>query len=114
MSETTIQKSNTLSLNDYQIDAMGVRLPSASPEYAMLGLPAEVGELLGHVAKAIRDGRKMEHDLLIKKELGDCLWFIAAIAADYGYTLEDIASSNLYKLYGRRDRGVLQGSGDFR
>lgn len=104
----------SLSLNDYQIDAMSVRLESADDVYALYGFPAEMGELYGHLAKARRDGRKMEHDLLIKKELGDCLWFLAAIAADNGYTLEDVARSNLEKLFSRRDRGVLNGSGDFR
>ena len=104
----------TLSLNDYQVDAMSVRLESADSVYALYGFPAEVGELYGHLAKARRDGRKPEHDMLIKKVLGDCLWFIAAIAADHGYTLEDVARSNLEKLFSRRDRGVLNGSGDFR
>lgn len=104
----------SLSLNDYQAQAMGVRLPSANSEYALLGMVSEVGELFGHLAKAIRDGRKPEHDMLVKKELGDVAWFVAAIAADFGYTLEDVAQSNLNKLYSRKDRGTLQGSGDER
>jgi len=103
-----------MQLNDYQIDAMGVRLPSASPEYALQGLAAEVGELLGVTAKAIRDGKKLDHELMIKKELGDIFWFIAAIAQDNGYTLDDIALSNLHKLYARKEKGTLQGSGDHR
>ena len=103
-----------MTLNDYQIDAMGVRLPSASPEYALQGLVGEVGELLSLTAKAIRDGKKLDHELMIKKELGDVLWFVAAIAQDNGYTLDDIALSNLHKLYARRDKGTLQGSGDLR
>lgn len=114
MSNTEENPSKMLSLNDYQIDAMSVRLPSADGVYALYGFPAEVGELYGHLAKARRDGRKMEHDLLIKKELGDCLWFIAALAADYGYTLEDVARGNLEKLFSRQSRGTLMGSGDFR
>ena len=101
-------------LNEYQVQAAAVRLPSASPDYAILGLPGEVGELCSLVAKSIRDGRKLDHDQNIKKELGDCLWFIAAIAADHGLTLEDVARSNINKLYSRRDRNTLQGSGDNR
>lgn len=103
-----------MKLNDYQAEAMGFRLPSATPEYAVLNYPSEVGELCGHLAKAIRDGRKPEHDMLIKKELGDGLWSIAAIAADYGWTLEDVAASNINKLSQRKDNGTIQGSGDNR
>lgn len=104
----------TLSLNEYQVDAMSVRLETSDDRYALYNLVSEVGELFGHLAKARRDGRKPEHDMLIKKELGDALWSLAAISADYGYTLEDVARSNLEKLFSRRDRGVLNGSGDFR
>lgn len=46
--------------------------------------------------------------------LSDALWFLAAIAADSGFTLEEIAQSNINKLFSRRDRGTLQGSGDNR
>jgi NTP pyrophosphatase (non-canonical NTP hydrolase) len=101
-------------MNEYQIQAMDVRLGSATPEYAMLGLSGEVGELHSLVAKAIRDGRKFDYDQMVKKELGDCLWFIAAIAADHGFTLQEVADANITKLYSRRDRNVLQGSGDER
>jgi NTP pyrophosphatase (non-canonical NTP hydrolase) len=82
--------------------------------YAILNLPSEVGELCGHLAKAIRDGAKPEHQDLIKKELGDVLWSISAIAQDNAWTMEEVATANLDKLFSRRDRGVLQGSGDAR
>lgn len=101
-------------LNDYQAEAQSVRLLSAGPQYALLGLSGEVGELHSVVAKAIRDGRKYEYDQNIKKELGDVLWFIAAIAADHGFTLEEVAIANINKLKDRKDRGTLQGSGDDR
>lgn len=114
MSNNEERNSMPLSLNDYQVDAMEVRLPSANETYALYGMVGEIGELFSHLAKAIRDGRKAEHELLIKKELGDVLWFVAAVAADNGYTLEDIAQSNLVKLYTRKEKGTLQGSGDFR
>lgn len=114
MSNNDLAWGRTYSLNDYQADAMGVRLPSADAEYALKGLVGEVGEMFSLLAKARRDGRKPEHSLLFKKELGDTLWFIAAIAADEGYTLEDIARTNIHKLYSRKENNTLQGSGDFR
>lgn len=101
-------------LNDYQAEAMSVRLESASRQYAVLGLAGEVGEVYSLEAKAVRDGYQMDFQQNMKKELGDVLWFIAAIAADNGFTLEDIAQSNINKLFSRRDRGTLQGSGDSR
>lgn len=104
----------SLTLNEYQAKASEVRLPSAGPQYALLGLSGEVGELHSVVAKAIRDGRKFDYDQNVKKELGDVLWFVAAIAADHGFTLEDVAFANIHKLFNRKDRGTLQGSGDNR
>lgn len=100
--------------NDYQADAMSVRLESADQFYAILGLAGEVGEIYSLTAKSVRDGAKIDHQQNMKKELGDVLWFIAAIAADQGFTLEEIARSNINKLFDRRDRNVLQGSGDNR
>lgn len=101
-------------LNDYQADAMSVRLESANDRYAILGMISEAGEVADLVAKGIRDGRKPDYDLNMKKELGDVLWGIAAIAADHGFTLEDVALTNRNKLFDRSKRGVLTGSGDDR
>lgn len=103
-----------MEINDYQADAMSLRLESADDLYAQLGLVGEVGELFSLLAKARRDGKKFDHELMLKKELGDILWFIAAVAADNGYTLSDIAYSNLSKLYARKSNNTLQGSGDNR
>ena len=50
----------------------------------------------------------------IKKELGDLLWFIAALAADCGLSLGSVAEGNIEKLSGRKDRGTLGGNGDER
>lgn len=101
-------------LNDYQAEAMGFRLPSATPEYALFNLSGEVGELHSLIAKAIRDGAKYEFEMNVKKELGDILWCLSAVAADYGWTLEDVAASNIFKLESRSQRGVLTGFGDNR
>lgn len=114
MSNTLDYWGKAHSLNDYQAAAMAVRLDSADADYALKGLVGEVGELFSLLAKARRDGAKPDHDILIKKELGDILWFVAAIAADNGYTLEHIANSNIVKLYARKENNTLQGSGDYR
>jgi NTP pyrophosphatase (non-canonical NTP hydrolase) len=99
--------------NLYQEEAMSFRLPSADSVYAVLGMPGEVGELCSYLAKSIRDDYNPDPKV-IKKELGDVLWFVAAIAADFGLSLGSIAEGNIEKLSSRKDRGVLQGSGDER
>lgn len=105
-----------MNLNDYQRKAMSFRLASADADYAMLNLSGEVGELHSLMAKAIRDDVKNKEEFLhnVKKELGDILWHVAAIAADFDFTLEDIAVGNVDKLASRKERHVLTGSGDNR
>ena len=47
-------------------------------------------------------------------ELGDVMWYVACLAQDLGFSLEDIVKKNLEKLAGRQQRGTLHGSGDKR
>ena len=101
-------------LNDYQAKALSFRMESANDPYALEHLAGEVGAHFSLRAKAIRDGRKPDYEQNIKKELGDILWSIAAVAADNGFTLSDVANSNINKLESRSARGVVGGSGDNR
>ena len=111
-----------LSLNEYQNEAMRTAiypLPDGDgfPVYPILGLVGEAGEVAEKVKKLIRDkdGNADKDDLFeIAKELGDVLWYVAAIARHTGYALEDIAKMNLEKLASRQKRGKLGGSGDNR
>ena len=80
--------------------------------YPALGLAGESGEVAEKVKKHIRDGVLNVDDL--KKELGDVLWYLAAIASDLGLNLDDVAESNLQKLRSRQARGVISGNGDNR
>ena len=50
----------------------------------------------------------------VKKELGDVLWFVAAICEDMDYTMDECAEAVIKKLRDRKERGVLKGSGDNR
>jgi NTP pyrophosphatase (non-canonical NTP hydrolase) len=50
----------------------------------------------------------------IAAEVGDVLWYIAALSRDLNLDMHDLAMKNLEKLYGRKARGTLQGSGDKR
>jgi NTP pyrophosphatase (non-canonical NTP hydrolase) len=84
--------------------------------YDGLGM-GEAGETQGKIKKIIRDAGGVitaENITEIKKELGDQLWYIASMCDSLGLKLEDVASANIEKLQGRRDRGTLHGSGDNR
>jgi len=100
--------------DQYQEDAMSLRLPSATPAYVVHNLVSEVGEFFGHVAKATRDGPPDDIVEKLRKEVGDMLWSIAGICADNGWSLGDVARENFTKLTDRKNRGKLQGSGDNR
>jgi NTP pyrophosphatase (non-canonical NTP hydrolase) len=46
---------------------------------------------------------------LLKKELGDILWYIAALSSELGLSMDEIAQENIDKLFDRKDRGKLRG-----
>ena len=79
-------------------------------EYLALGLTSEAGEVAGKVKKLIRDGKGDKK--AIASEIGDVLWYCAMLAKETEVPLNDIMKDNLKKLYSRKERGTLQGSGD--
>jgi len=102
-------------MNNYQKQAMSFRTATADEAYALLNLAAEAGEVLGKVAKHIRDGGDEEAlRQNIKKELGDVMWMVAAVAADFDLTLSEVCEHNIEKLNSRKERNVITGSGDNR
>jgi len=78
-----------------------------------LGLVGEAGEVAEKLKKSIRDYNKLDKEGMLK-ELGDVLFYVAALANFYGGTLQTIAEQNTEKLNSRQERGVLRGSGDNR
>lgn len=85
---------------------------SAQVTYPAMGLANEAGEVLGKVKKIIRDGTYNREQIV--DELGDVLWYAAALARDLDVSLTEVAYRNLMKLEDRAQRGVLKGSGDNR
>lgn len=85
--------------------------------YPTLGLAGEVGEFANKVKKIYRDsGGEISDEmrLALKKELGDVQWYVAICASDLGLKLSEIAEDNIIALSLRKEKGVLQGSGDNR
>ena len=69
------------------------------------------------IKKALRDDAgKMsdERRSALSKELGDVLWYVAALCSEPGLTRGDGAQANLDKLAKRQETGKLHGSGDDR
>lgn len=87
-----------------------------SLSYLSNGL-GESGEVQGKVKKIIRDDDgelKQEKIDTIIGELGDQLWYISEMCTELGVSLDDVAEENIAKLASRKERGVIQGSGDNR
>ena len=85
--------------------------------YCGLGLAEEAGEVVGKIKKIIRDNNGMittDRVEAISLELGDVMWYVAALANELNLDLEDIAIKNVEKLNKRVEKGTLKGSGDNR
>ncbi len=85
--------------------------------YPALKLSGEAGEVSEKIGKLLRDQNgemSSENKADIKKELGDVLWYINALATDLNFTLEDVAQTNISKLEKRKSQNKLHGSGDDR
>mgnify|MGYP000682561892 FL=1 len=50
----------------------------------------------------------------ITKELGDVLWYLSGIAKELNISLDEIATTNIEKLFSRKERNMLHGEGDNR
>ena len=109
-----------MTFNDYQYTALKNKVYGYGTEvvYPALGLAGESGEVVDKVKKVLRDYNGdftlPEKRIEIAKELGDVLWYCAAIADDLGYDFDMIAEINLDKIKSRKERGVIHGSGDER
>ena len=85
--------------------------------YPTLGLVGEAGEVAEKIKKVIRDKNGIadkETKTEIAKELGDILWYVSQVATVLRLSFQEIAESNIEKLYSRMDREKLHGNGDNR
>ena len=81
--------------------------------YLSLGLAAEAGEVADKIAKYYRGDKELTLEDL-RKELGDCLWFVSQFCNRYNWTLEELMQENIFKLADRQARGKIVGNGDNR
>jgi NTP pyrophosphatase (non-canonical NTP hydrolase) len=115
--------TQVLSMNEYQADAAATMIYKWKIIYPALGLASEAGEVADKIKKLIRDenikfdGNEELHDRQraeILYELGDVLWYVAALSRDLGVSLNELAHMNLEKLRLRQMTNKLNGSGDNR
>lgn len=95
-------------MNSYQQEVMRTAATSKDVDLQTcilgLGLTGEAGEAADLIKKAIGHGHGLDRAKLAK-ELGDVLWYVAALADIIGYPLELIAELNVEKLRARYPNG---------
>lgn len=72
----------------------------------MLGLASETGSILNVYKRYLRDGIDLAANReFLKEELGDLLWYAAAVATAFDLDLEEIAEANLRRTHDRYPPG---------
>lgn len=118
-----------MTLDEYQKFTTSTSLYKTT-DGLFLGLCEEAGEVAGKRKKYLRgdydsylESHLLPHERtvnpdeyisLLKKELGDVMWYISQICNAHGFTIQEVIEGNVAKLSDRKERGVLQGSGDSR
>lgn len=109
-----------MEFNEYQsISRQTARYPKIGEKfiYPVLGLVGEAGEVAEKVKKLMRnDGGHIDEEFkrLLKKELGDVLWYLSQIASEFDLSFDEVARHNLDKVLDRQARGVIESKGDER
>jgi NTP pyrophosphatase (non-canonical NTP hydrolase) len=103
-----------MSLTDYQefTRTTAIYPKDKALDYLILGLASEAGEVAGKRKKHIRDGGVDVVSII--DEIGDCMWYIARIADELDFSMEEVLQRNWAKLKDRQERNALRGSGDTR
>tara|TARA_R110000824_G_scaffold69192_8_gene178264 strand:+ start:385 stop:765 length:381 start_codon:yes stop_codon:yes gene_type:complete len=113
------ERYKDMDVNVYQEKAVATAIYPETHKitYPALGMAGEAGEVANKVKKIIRDGKKSLPDdwqEQLASEIGDVLWYCAALARDLDMSLATIMAANLDKLKTRQEQGTLGGSGDKR
>lgn len=97
-----------MNFSEYQLLAArtlgGNRTHEQQLSNAALGLTGEAGEVAEVIKKHLFHDTPLDRDAIVK-ELGDCLWYIAAFATALDVSMDDIASKNIEKLRKRYPDG---------
>jgi NTP pyrophosphatase (non-canonical NTP hydrolase) len=69
-----------------------------------IGLAGEAGEVCEHIKKGVFHQHGVDRDKM-KKELGDVLWYVAALCTKLGLDMGDVMAANIEKLRARYPDG---------
>jgi NTP pyrophosphatase (non-canonical NTP hydrolase) len=95
-----------LEFNQYQQTAIKTLQPAAEGTdpvtVPLLGLAGEAGSVATVYKKMLRDGAAFEQGKgQLRDELGDVLWYVAALAHQFDLSLDDIAVASIEKIKDR-------------
>jgi NTP pyrophosphatase (non-canonical NTP hydrolase) len=106
-----------MNLTEYQTKAATTAVydPEVARYYTVLGLASEAGEVAGALKKYTRGDFDLE--ILRRRvaaELGDVLWYVAAVASAFNLDLDELAKENLARLTIRFKENQIRGNGSNR
>lgn len=109
-----LRTAETSQMMHYQHEAgkTAVYPPHLKLLYPALGLAGEVGEFCNKVKKIYRDDDGLvthERSAQLHEELGGILWYVAQCCTELGFSLDDVADSNLALLKKRAAKGTIHG-----
>ncbi|HEY1871074.1 MAG TPA: MazG nucleotide pyrophosphohydrolase domain-containing protein [Chitinophagaceae bacterium] len=84
--------------------------------YVGLGLGGEAGEIQNKLKKILRGDTELTESFIhdLGKEIGDLCWYISELASNLDLDLDEVVKNNVEKLWDRKVRNVIKGSGDSR
>jgi NTP pyrophosphatase (non-canonical NTP hydrolase) len=109
-----------MTFNEYRKKAMKTKKPwdekNLELAYYGLGLAGEAGEVTEIIKKHLSGIKEINSDHM-KREIGDVLWYIAAMTDYFGFDLNEIAQINIDKLTARHGKkwsgyGNREGEGE--
>lgn len=102
-----------MNADDYQRQAGRTLIPTPDAEYTAhelmlvwnaIGLAGEAGEVADHIKKGVFHRHGVDRDTLVK-ELGDVLWYVAALCTKMDVSLATVMQRNVEKLRRRYPDG---------
>ena len=86
---------------DYEAAALRTAKSEQTPSERLcnwsMGIAGEAGELVDQIKKLVFHGKPVDVTDL-RDELGDVLWYLAALAHELGMSLDEVAMRNIEKL----------------
>lgn len=95
--------SNAIKTESTNFEAMNERLNDDGLKrllHAGIGLSTESGEFLDALKKHIFYGKELDR-VNLAEEVGDLFWYIAIVADELGFKIEDVMERNITKLKAR-------------